>query len=165
MEIHFFPEKNVLQIYFVRKKRAWKKLKTMSSIFFFNSPPPLREQLCNRYSNNKNTHPGKMSSKLFCSRKNEHSANSKPTHPNIYYLKWLWNIVEKLCAEPHAGPFMAERPLVSPGQKGHGCRCTQAPYPLRCLPGTVTGHPPYSVRKVRDLGMETREIVTLQILR
>jgi len=30
--------------------------------------------------------------------------------------------------------------------------------PLRRFPGTFTGHPPYSVRKVRDLGMETRKI-------
>ncbi len=30
---------------------------------------------------------------------------------------------------PHAGTPMAERPFVSPGQKGHGCRGTQAPSP------------------------------------
>jgi len=43
-----------------------------------------------------------------------------------------------------------------------GCRegtGAEAPrHPLRLFPGTFTGHPPYSVRKVLDLGMETRAI-------
>jgi hypothetical protein len=33
-------------------------------------------------------------------------------------------------------------------------------HPLRRFPDTFTDHPPYSVRKVRDFGMETREIPT-----
>jgi hypothetical protein len=82
----------------------------------------------------------------------------------------MWDAQEKLFLdlrafvgfqEPHARPPMGGRPFVSPGQRGHGCRGTQAPSPP--LPGTFTGQPPYSVRKgleVRDLGIETREMPT-----
>ena len=47
-------------------------------------------------------------------------------------------------------------PLCRQVREGTGAEAPRRP--LRRFPGTFTGHPPYSVRKVRDLGMETREI-------
>jgi hypothetical protein len=59
------------------------------------------------------------------------------------------------CQGPHSGPPMAGRPVVSPSQRGQReQRHPGAPS------AAFTGHPPYSVRKVRDLGMKTREIPT-----
>ena len=47
-------------------------------------------------------------------------------------------------------------PLCRQVREGTGAEAPRRP--LRRFPGTFTGHPPYSVRKVQDLGMETREI-------
>jgi hypothetical protein len=49
-------------------------------------------------------------------------------------------------------------PLCRQVREGTGAEAHRRP--LRRFPGTFTGHPPYSVRKARDLGMETREIPT-----
>ena len=45
-------------------------------------------------------------------------------------------------------------PLCRQVREGTGAEAPRRP--LRRFPGTFTGHPPYSVRKVRNLGMETR---------
>jgi hypothetical protein len=56
------------------------------------------------------------------------------------------------CQGLHSGIPMAERPFVSPGQKGYGCRGEEAPtHPLRSFPVTFTGDSQCSVRKVLDL--------------
>lgn len=56
------------------------------------------------------------------------------------------------------GLLWGRDPLCRQDSEGTGA---QAPrHPHRRFPGTFTGHPPYSVRKIRDLGMETREIPT-----
>ena len=49
-------------------------------------------------------------------------------------------------------------PLCRQVREGTGAEAPRDP--LRLFPGTFTGHPLYSVRKVRDLGMETCEILT-----
>ena len=77
----------------------------------------------------------------------------------------MWDAQEKISSRPESicgmprtarGASYGGDPLCRQVREGTGAEAPRRP--LRRFPGTFTGHPPYSVRKVRDLGMETREI-------
>ena len=57
-------------------------------------------------------------------------AQSQSTSCGMHRKKLLLDLGAFVgCQGPHAGPPMAGRPFVSPGQRGHGSRGTQAPAP------------------------------------
>ena len=79
----------------------------------------------------------------------------------------MWDAQEKFSSRPGSifgmpraarGASYGGETLVSPGQREHGCRGTQAPSPPLCW----HFHRPHPVlcSQVRDLAMETREIPT-----
>ena len=84
----------------------------------------------------------------------------------------MWDAQEKItsrlqfvgCRGPYSGPPMegTRRPFVSPGQIGTGVEAPRRP--LRRFPGTYTGHPLYSVRKVLRHGLAKYRRITDSIL-
>jgi hypothetical protein len=79
----------------------------------------------------------------------------------------MWDAQEKISSRPESicgmprtargASYGGETLCVARSERAREQRHPGAP---RRFPGTFTGHPPYSVRKARDLGMETREIPT-----
>jgi hypothetical protein len=66
----------------------------------------------------------------------------------------LWDATDRT-----RGLLWGGDPLCRQVREGTGAEAPR--HPLRRFPGTFTGHPPCSVCKVRDLGIETREMPTI----